>query len=137
MILSGLFISSFSFSQINYNFHQVVELSDSVTTVNLDLPNEFELVTWAGNTIMIETKIELYDGTQSILDFFLEQGRYELLTSTIDNTNVLIEAKDKERRPIQTKKGVCYELIQLKIFVPESFGRADSTTLLRPTTVDN
>lgn len=106
--------------QLQKSFHQVFELSDSVQTIELRLYGDYEYKAWAGNTIMLQTKVSLYDASTSILNFFLENGRYDVTSQEIGNI-VYLTAKDQERRVIKSDGVECYELVEQKLYIPEDF----------------
>jgi hypothetical protein len=75
---------------------------------------------WAGNTIMLQTKVLLYDANTSILKFFLENGRYDVSADQIGEV-LYLTADDQERRVIKSDGVECYEIIEQKIYIPEDF----------------
>ena len=79
---------------------------------------------------MTETSIELYDAKPSILNYFVNDGRYEILIED-SNASVSLSSKMKERKPIKTKNGECYEFIKIRIFVPEDFDIVNENSLVR------
>lgn len=93
---------------------------DSATNIEFKLVGDFELIKWAGNSILTETNIQIWKASPRILDFFIEQGRYEILSSK-DIASPLLSSRFLERQPIKTKEGECVEIIKLKIFVPDIF----------------
>ena len=69
------------FGQLKETVHQTFEIEDA-QSINLDLAGDYEIVKWAGNTLMSKTYIELSDARPSILNFYLKDGRYELEGTT-------------------------------------------------------
>ena len=131
MILS-LFFVQIANAQLTKVLHQTFEI-DSVEKITLSLVGEYEVEKWAGNTILTETKIEIYDATKGIFKFFIEEkGRYDIVAE-IDGMNATIFSNDSERRTIKNKETdkECYEFIRLKIFVPEDFNIDDPINLIR------
>jgi hypothetical protein len=107
-------------AQIQKSFHQVYEISDSVKTIELKLVGEYKYESWVGNTIMLQTKIVLYDATDAILKFFMENGRYKVVALP-EGTKLILNAKDQERRVIKSSGIECYEVVEQTIFLPEEF----------------
>ncbi len=98
--------------------HQSFEVGDrNAITLSLDAPYEVE--TWAGNTILTETKVKMENIPPNILKHFINQGRYEIVESTTD-TEIELRLKELNRRPIRTKKGEAQETINIRIFVPDN-----------------
>ena len=97
--------------------HQSFELGEVKSiTLNLNIPYEVE--TWAGNTILTETKIKMENIPPNILKHFIAQGRYEIVNYTTP-TEMELQLKEANRRPIRTKNGEAEETINVRIFVPE------------------
>ncbi len=115
-----LFTPFFLLAQLQKSFHQVYEVSDSAQTLELRLYGEFEHKAWAGNTIMLQTKVTLYDANNSILKFFMENGRYEVTAEQIGDV-LYLTATDQERRIIKSDGVECYEVVEQKIYIPDSF----------------
>ena len=59
------------FGQLKETVHQTFEIEDA-QSINLDLAGDYEIVKWAGNTLMSKTYIELSDARPSILNFYLK-----------------------------------------------------------------
>ena len=97
--------------------HQSFEMGEAKSiTLSLDTPYEVE--TWAGNTILTETKVKMENIPPNILKHFINQGRYEIVNQTTP-TEVELKLKELNRRPIRTKNGEATETINIRIFVPE------------------
>jgi len=121
-------------AQLSRTMHQVFEI-DSVGMVNVNLWAEndnykWEAESWPSRHIMVETNVGLTNANDAILEFLMEEKRYELKIEKepdlVTLTNVL-----EERTPIGTKKGDISEEIELIIYIPEFFIRVDDTTWKR------
>lgn len=118
------------FGQTKKTFHQVINL-DEVQSVQMDLYGEYEFEEWAGNTIMTETKVDIYDASPAIVTFFCEQvKRYEILVDTTA-TSLTLRSKDKQRRTIRYKDQECFEQTKVKIYYPDTFEPLNDTVLQR------
>jgi hypothetical protein len=118
-------------AQMERVIHQIFEVGEA-QKIQLDLVGTYNLQPWAGNNIMSETKIQLYDAPSHVLDFFIkEKGRYEILDSLTQDSILFLAANDKERSGIQYKGTSCYEVVEVRIFVPDSFEILDPTILRR------
>lgn len=120
---------NFSDAQVKKIIHQTFEIEE-VNNVKLDLVGEYEVLEWAGNAILFETRIELYSASKDIYEFFQEKGRYDVQADTAANL-ITLSSVDKERKPIRTKKGECFEIIRVRILIPQDFNIVDKTTLVR------
>ncbi len=97
--------------------HQSFEIGErKAITLSLDIPYEVE--TWAGNTILTETKVKMENIPPKILKHFINQGRYEIVENNSE-TAIELSLKEVDRRPIRTKNGEATETINIRIFVPE------------------
>jgi len=130
-----LFLFTFLFSvsataQLEKVMHQTFEVND-LESIQLDLTGEYTIEKWAGNTVMTETKVELYEASPAILNHFIEKAkRYEITADTL-NTGLVLSSLDKERKPIRTKFAECPEIVNLRVFVPDNFEMtADSSQIL-------
>ncbi|MFT4760680.1 MAG: hypothetical protein ACI9XO_004354 [Paraglaciecola sp.] len=133
---SFLFLFLFTFSnaqaQLEKVMHQTFEVG-SMEGISLDLTGEYTIEKWAGNTIMTETKVELYEASPAILNHFIRKAkRYEVVADTV-NTQLMLSSLDKERKPIRTKTQECPEIVHVRIFIPDTFEMTgdNSQTLVR------
>lgn len=108
-----------SFGQMERTFYQSFEI-DSAQSISIKLTGDFELNAWAGNTILTETNIQIWQASAPILDYFIKNGRFEI---KMDKTpgDVLLRHLLPDRKPIKTSQGECTEVVTLKIFVPDTF----------------
>lgn len=97
--------------------HQSFEMGErKAITLSLDTPYEVE--TWAGNTILTETKVQMDNIPPKILKHFINQGRYEIIENNSE-TAIELSLKKANRRTIRTKSGEAAETINIKVYVPE------------------
>ncbi len=124
-----LFFATIANAQLQKILHQSFEI-DAVTSISLDLHGEYEIEKWAGNTILTETRIQIYDASPSILRYFVENGRYDI-EGAAEETTFSMVSKVKDRKSIKTKEGECYEFIKVRILVPEDFTIVDQKQLVK------
>ncbi|MCB0661409.1 MAG: hypothetical protein KDC24_01615 [Saprospiraceae bacterium] len=131
ILLFGLFLFfSFSgYSQLEKTIHQTFAV-DKEPNIQLDIYGDYELIPWAGDHILTETNIQLYEASEGILEHFLKIGRYEMVIDSTEGRFSLV-SKDKERRSVKTSKGECYEFVNTKVFVPDAYGIVDKNNLIR------
>lgn len=125
----NLFLFTSISAQVKKIIHQSFEI-EKLDNIKLDLVGDYEVIEWAGNSILIETNIELYSASRDIYNALKEVGRYEVIADTSTNL-IQLSAFDKERKPIRTKKGECFEIIRVRVLVPEDFDIIDKNTLVR------
>jgi hypothetical protein len=133
LLVLSIFFFFFSFSfaqaQVKKILHQSFEI-EGIDNVKLDFAGGYDIVAWAGNSILIETNIELYSASRDIYNHFKKEGRYDVAADTAINL-INLRSVDKERKPIRTSKGECFEIVRVRILIPEDFNIMNKTTLAR------
>ena len=119
------------FGQLEKTIHQTFELNETAT-VQLDLHGEYTLVTWAGNNILVESKIQLYNSSASVLKHFIEKDQRYLIEADTSTTGILkLFSHDKKRASLRTKTGAeSTEIVETRIFIPENYAIRDDKTLV-------
>lgn len=122
-----LFLAIFNFksqAQMERTMYQVFEV-DSAQTVQFEIAGEYEVLEWAGNSILVETNVQIWDASREILGHLIKDGRYDLATDSTLAPNpkqVKIFTKHLDRKPIKRLDGQkCLEIAVTKIFVPDAF----------------
>ncbi len=131
LLALALFLASYSYGQLEKTLHQTFAL-DEKTMVNFDLYGEYTLVPWAGNNILVETKIQLYNSSASILKHFIEKDlRYQVDADTSAKQTLRLVSHDKKRATLRTRAGVeSTEIVETRVFVPENYVIRDDKTLV-------
>lgn len=122
-------VTTIASAQYSKVLHQNFDVED-IQEVSLDIQGEPTVENWAGNVIMIETTVKLSNATKAILNHFIDNGRYEVEENK-SVSSLALHSKDKKRAPIQSKTGVCEELVDVKIYVPEEFEISNDSRLIR------
>ncbi len=117
-------------AQLQRVMHQSFTL-DTAHVITFELPGNLSVETWAGDNILVETKAQLYDASEGILNHFIEKGRYKL-EAELQADTLRVTAFDPKRDPIKTLKGECSEVVVVRFFIPDTFSQADSTRWVRP-----
>lgn len=118
-------------AQIEKTKHFVFEL-DSIATFMIDVADEYTVENWPGNTMMVETNIQLYSGNPNIFKSNEKEGRYDFL-GEVSGQNIRVYPKVANRKAIQTKSSQVFESVKLKIFIPEDFESSDQKNFTRNT----
>lgn len=129
-----LLLGAFSLNaQMERTMYQVFNV-DSTERVTFDITGKYEINTWAGSSILVETNIQIWDASPDILGFLIKNGRYDL---TMDSSagptpkQLNIFTKNKERKPIKRPEGQkCIEICTIKIFIPDFFAVSEDKTML-------
>lgn len=131
LFLSLFFCFSDAKAQLEKTIHQTFFIDDA-SSISVDLIGDsISIVPWAGNTILTETKVELYDASPSILAHFLEkEQRYAIEADTTTSTLKLFSV-NQERKPIRTRTGECPEIVQIRVFYPDNFAKEGDTKLVK------
>ena len=131
-----LFLSIFSLiftfsldAQIKKTLHKTYTIGE-VENLNFDVLGEYEVMNWAGSTVLVETSIELYDASLNIFKHFLKAGRYNI-DLNLEEESAKFISHDKVRRDIKTAKGQCWEVVKYTIRIPEEYLIVDQTTMKR------
>ena len=108
-------------AQMERTIYHVFEV-DSVQTVDLNLAGIYEVHAWAGNSILVETNVQLWHASPEILQALIDKGRYDVVADTASVTERLIRTKEPNRKPLKNPQGVEYvEIATAKVFVPDTF----------------
>ena len=126
LLLGGLNLAS---AQLTKTIHNSFEV-DSLTQIDFNLDGEYTISYWEGNTILTETNIELYDASPNIFKHFIKMGRYDVDLMEDGNIGNLYH-KEIDRKPIYTTKGQSWEVIKVKIYVPNSFKETGPDSFVR------
>ena len=119
-LFAGLLTATLAQAQMERTMYQVFEV-DSVKSAQFEILDLYELHSWAGNSILVETNIQISNASPEILDYLIKHGRYDVKMDTIGPGQVKIYTKLKERKTVKTPAGECTELPVAKIFIPDTF----------------
>ncbi len=131
ILLAFLLVPGWSMGQLQRILHQTFQ-TDSVFRIQLGIDWEITTKPWAGNNVLTETEVKLYDGSIGIFEHAIAQGRYQIAMDTLAPGNVRLRLLDKDRFPIRTKKGECFEEINLTVYVPDRFELVRENIWLAP-----
>lgn len=107
-------------AQFSKTIHTSLEL-DEIKQIRLDLKGDVSVTEWEGNTLLIETYVEMYNSRQSVFTHFVEKaGRYDLVDK-VQGGILTVESKDKIRKEISLKSGLCRETVSIKVFLPKNY----------------
>ena len=126
-ILLATLAAVFSYTanaQMERTTYQTFEV-DSVRVINLDIMGEYEIKTWAGSNLLVETNVQIWDASREILNFLIKEGRYDLTTDTVADPHpqeIRIYTKNTVRKPVKRKDGgQCQEVATTRIFIPDTY----------------
>jgi membrane protease subunit (stomatin/prohibitin family) len=87
----------------------------------LEIAGDYEIIHWAGNSLLVETRIQIFNANPQILDYLVEQGRYAVLIDTLPDYRLFLRSKETNRKVIKTRLGTCTEFSAVRFFVPDNF----------------
>ena len=89
-------------AQLKKTLHKVFEVPETANLLvfNIYEGDSYDVIPWAGNTIMTETQVEMSKASRGVFDFFLEEGRYDFITAP-QSDSLIISSKDLLRRVIK------------------------------------
>ncbi len=129
-LFAFLLTSLFASAQLEKTLHQTFEIGET-SNIRVDLAGEVECVMWAGNTLMTETQVQLYDGSKAILTHLVEVAkRYEISVDSTAGVFKLVSV-DKVREKIHAKKGSCTESVKVKVYIPETYEAVEPSSYRR------
>lgn len=114
-----LLLASVGAQDAHSDGHETFAL-DSVAVLELRLFDEYEIIPWSGNQMMVQTTVDLYGCREHILDFFHEQERYAVRDS-LAGDRLILAGVDQKRKMILVAGKECYERITVRVFLPEAF----------------
>lgn len=132
--LIGFFVAlatSACFGQLEKTIHQTFDL-EGKTAIHLNIHGQYSIIAWAGNNVLVETKVQLYNSSSSILKHFVEKDlRYQVDADTSSTGTLQLLSHDKKRVSLRTKTGAeSTEVVETKVYVPENFIIKDDKTLV-------
>jgi len=119
VLLSSLFALEAS-GQLQKTLHQTYTMPDSVSLIDLSINGPFAVETWPGNVVMSEVRISLYNGSEGLLKHFMDSQRYDI-GSHVAGDSLRVQSLMMERPEIKTNKGVITELVDVRLFLPDTF----------------
>ncbi|MEM1327058.1 MAG: hypothetical protein AAGI23_13945 [Bacteroidota bacterium] len=122
-----------SFVQLSFAqrkvLHKTVETKEAAE-INLDLVGNVKVEAWAGNVVMTETTVLLENAAASVLQHFIDNGRYDIAASDPDSSVVLVlTSLNKDREAVSIRRWIEGEQVQVDVienvettvFIPEEF----------------
>lgn len=120
LLLGLLLLPIYCKGQVQRILHQTLRV-DSIQQIQINIPWDLTTKRWAGNQILMETEVKLFNAGTNIFEFYVSKGRYRIATDTLEPGSLYLRLEDEERAPIQTSKGFCMEEVQLIIYLPDEF----------------
>ena len=121
LVWVGLLIPLFGYGQIQRTIHNTFEVPDSVNTIAFSITGPYVVEVWPGNVLMSEIKVNLYNGSEGLLKHLLGTDRYKLACQVESQLLSVKSVATEQRSEIKTSTGALTELVDIRIFLPDSF----------------
>lgn len=125
-----LLYSSATPAQVSQTIHQTftIESADKIS-VDLDRAQNILFKETKGSRILVETTVQLSLPNQSLLEFVIKNGRYDLIKS-IDNTRRALTLSSKKKNNVIVVKGQeCQEFVSYTIYIPVNIHLSEDSSL--------
>jgi hypothetical protein len=116
LLFTLLFLSQTIFSQISRTTYEVIP-SENITHVNVQMDGDVVVERWTGDRVMIETKVDIYNASNSLVEFLIKEGRYELDKQPAGSSITL--SNRKNNKAITIKGIMVSEILKQRVFVPK------------------
>ncbi len=122
ILLFTLLAAPFSngWAQIEDVIHQTFPVTDTIQTIDISIVDSVEVEIWGGNKIMTETSILLEGAKRGYLEHFIKNERYKI-SSTLEDQTLELSSMFPVKKEIKFNNNAVFELIRVRIFVPEEF----------------
>jgi len=118
-ILIGVFFCSTNLmAQTATKVHQSFSLNN-LKNITIDILYPYTIEKWDGNTVLLETSIDIDNAPPSLLKMFLNSERYKIFQQEKNNT-IQYTLKSMPRKEVLTSKGPCTEKIHLHFYIPKN-----------------
>lgn len=127
IIVLSLVCGETTYSQVAKTLHQTftIESAEKIN-VDLDKAQNIFLKDTKGSRILVETKVRLSLPNQSLLDFVVNNGRYNLIKSIDKTTRELTLSSNKQNNVIVVKGQTCQEYLTYTIYMPGNVHVSDN-----------
>lgn len=119
-----------SWAQVSKTIHQTFTLEEA-EKVNINvIGTDVEMKETKGSRILVETHIKISVPNEALLNYIVNNGRYDLMKE-VDNTNGEITLKSKKTRDVLIIQGKeVNEELSYTIYMPTSIKYANNSTLV-------
>lgn len=93
--------------------------ADSVQEVRFRLVDDFEVINWDGNQIMVASEITVENASAGTMKFFIEENRrYDVVNKSKVPGVLQLSSYHSRRAPIQSNGRACTEQVKVTIYLP-------------------
>ncbi len=133
IIIGLLWLATPADAQLKTTLHKVFEVPEASNQLvfNIYEQDSFDIVPWAGNTLMAETHVSVEKASRGVFDYLIEEGRYDVLTEPAGDS-LLVSSKDLVRQAIRVQGVESIERVYSRIFIPDTFEPFSADVWKRP-----
>lgn len=116
-------------AQVDKVIHQTFEVG-AAKKINITVTGErVDIRPTKGSRVLVETTVELSNANARLLDYIVNNGRYDLVSTQNQTNNELELSSIKTRNVIMIRGKECKEKISYVIYIPESVEYANNSTI--------
>jgi len=107
-------------AQFARTLHSSIEVGEA-GEILIDIAGDVVVEPWAGNTVLVETQVKMYNASKGIFVYYVETaGRYDVVHE-LSGSRLRVYSMDGQRKPIQSKRGLSTEEVRTRVFIPSNF----------------
>lgn len=116
-----LFLIQFAFGQRKFTAHQTFELTSDIKNIEFQFPEEYEIIFWSANAVLVEKSILLFEVTDGLFKNLTNSDRY-LVENKIYEGNWVLFRDPAKKIPLKNQQGgLVREEVSFKIYIPQHF----------------
>lgn len=116
--------------QVEKTFFQTYDIKDGVRRIYLQSFDAYELRSWNGVQLMIETTVRLDGGNMDLLGIIIKDGMFNFYMEE-GTEGVVLRPKLLSRPQIKHLGQICKQTLKMFIYVPEEFTILSNGELIR------
>jgi hypothetical protein len=116
-------------AQSSKTIHQTFQL-DGVSKVNINVVgSKIEMRETKGSRVMVEMTIKLSVPNDRLLDFVINNGRYDLLKETDNTSGELVISSKRGNNVLIVQGKECFEEVSYVFYLPPAIKYANNSTI--------
>jgi hypothetical protein len=125
-----LFIGTKTNAQLEKVIYQYFSVKDSTFEIKIDVVDPYEIITWQGANIMVESNITFKGAPLQLLLLTIKDGRYNI---NVEDNFPSTEFYNKQRSILKntTTGENVVDKVFLRIYIPEEFYGITKTSFIR------
>jgi hypothetical protein len=112
--------------------YQQFPIEDSVTQIQLHFTEPYEVISWSGHNVLVESYIEYQEAPVDLLIADIKSGFYDI-ESNEKNKIFILKSKPRVKSKNMSSGKDIVVFVMNKIYVPDDFAVVSKTEIFRPT----